>query len=146
MTVPTEKPKGSSLDKVFRRTPLHRALGVTAERVEGGIALRGTVSAEFVRADGLDTLHGGAVAALLDSATTLAIVAETKQPWATIDLRIDYLRPTKLGQIEVLATVIYAGSTVGRARAELKDAGGKATAVATATLLVDRSFVPSKPT
>ena len=132
-------------NKTFRRTPLHRALGMNVERIEGGIVFRGVVGSDFVRADGLDTLHGGAIATLLDSATTFAIAAETKQAWATVDLRIDYLRPTKLGEVEVLATVIQAGSTVGRTRAELKDATGRVTAVATATLLVDKSAAPSKP-
>ena len=142
---PTPTSRELPLAKFFNRTPLHRALGVTIERVEGGVVLRGAIGEAFVRADGLDSLHGGAIATLLDSATNFAILAETGQPWATLDFRVDYLRPTKLGEIEVRAMVVQAGSTIGRSRAELRDSTGKLTAVAIATMAVDRSVARSQP-
>lgn len=131
----------SRLDAIFHRTPIHRALGVHLERLENGVALKGAIGTEFARQDGLNFLHGGAVATLLDSATNFAVFSETRQAWATIDLRVDYIRPTALGDIEVRAWVVHAGASVGRARAELRDGSGKLTAVATATLLADKSFV-----
>lgn len=140
----TEKPRASFLAAAFQRTAIHRALGVRVERSEGGVTLKGTVGSDFARADGLESLHGGAVATLLDSATNFAIMAETKQAWATVDFRVDYIRPTKLGEVEVRASVVQAGSSVGRARAELWDSTGKLTAMAVATLLVDKSLAPPK--
>jgi uncharacterized protein (TIGR00369 family) len=140
MTGPTPPVKELPLERIFSRTPLHRALGVEITRMEGGVVLKGTVGAAFARADGLDSLHGGAIATLLDSATNFAILAETGRPWATLDFRVDYLRPTKLGPIEVRATVVQAGATIGRSRAELRDSTGKLTAVATATMAGDRSL------
>lgn len=140
MTGPPPPAKELPLARIFSRTPLHRALGVEITRIEGGVALKGNVGPDFVRAEGLDTLHGGAIATLLDSATNFAILAETGRPWATLDFRVDYLRPTKLGAIEVTATVVQAGSTIGRSRAEMRDSTGKLTAVATATMAGDRSL------
>jgi uncharacterized protein (TIGR00369 family) len=86
---------------------------------------------------GLETMHGGGVATLLDSATTLAVVAETQRRWATVDLRVDYLRPTRLGAVEVIGVVVHAGSSVARARAELRDSTGRPTAVGLATLVAE---------
>ena len=142
MSEPAAPVKELPLARIFSRTPLHRALGVEIERIAGGVALKGTIGEAFVRADGLDALHGGAIATLLDSATNFAILAETGRAWATLDFRVDYLRPTKLGPIEVTATVVQAGSTIGRARAELRDSTGKLTAVGIATMAGDRSLAP----
>jgi uncharacterized protein (TIGR00369 family) len=128
-----------SLKQAFKLTPLHRDLGVELEMTSGGVTLRGEVGQRFARMDGMDTLHGGAVAALLDSGTTLAAVAHTKQRWATADLRIDYLRPVPLGPIEVSAKVLHAGTRISRAQAELHDKSGRLCAVAIATLLAEAS-------
>jgi uncharacterized protein (TIGR00369 family) len=50
------------------------------------------------------TLHGGAVTALLDSASGVAVFMKMMQPTriATLDLRIDYMGPAKNGR-DVLA-------------------------------------------
>ena len=128
-----------ALEQGFMATPLHRALGVSIEQCNGGVVFRGTIGNDFARADGLTALHGGAIATLLDSATTFAAIAETGRLWATVDLRVDYLRPARLGEVEVIGTVVRAGSNIARTRAELRDSSGKVAAVAIATLAADPS-------
>lgn len=124
---------------LFAMTPLHRRLGVAVSKVEGGVLFSGEVDPEFARADGMPFLHGGAVGTLLDSAATFALVAETGKVWATVDLRVDYLRPVPLGAVEVRGTVVRAGSAIGRAGAELRDAEGNLCATAVATFAAERS-------
>jgi uncharacterized protein (TIGR00369 family) len=80
-------------------------------------------------------MHGGGVATLLDSALTYAVIAETGRLWATVDLRVDYLRSVPLGDLEVTATVVHLGTTVSRCRAELRDASGRLAAVGIATFI-----------
>jgi uncharacterized protein (TIGR00369 family) len=115
-------------------TPLHRQLSLQIRRNDTGIVLSGVLGPDLARADGHEVAHGGAVATLLDTATVWAAVATTSRLWATVDIRVDYLRPTALGQFIVEANVLAAGSTVTRARAELRDASGNLTASAIATL------------
>jgi uncharacterized protein (TIGR00369 family) len=116
-------------------TALHRQMGLVLQVDDGILRLTGVLGAELARGDGHDVAHGGAVAALLDTATVWAAVVRTTQLWATADLRVDYLRPTPLGDVVVTATVLHAGATVARTRAELSDVNGRICAAATATLV-----------
>ena len=71
--------------------------------------------------EGTDMLHGGVVAAMLDTAATFALIAATGIDWSTVDLRIDYLRPAPVGPLVVRGTVVHAGRRFARARAELTE-------------------------
>lgn len=130
---------GADLGELFARTELHRHLGVTIERAPGGVRLAGSVDPVWARLEGAPFLHGGAVATMLDSASTFALIAETGRIWATVDMRVDYLRPASLEGVEVVATVVRAGGTIGRAQAELRDGSGKVCATATATFAAERA-------
>lgn len=128
---------------LFMGIPLHRRLGVTISRSPGGIRLTGLIGEDWARFDGATELHGGVVAALLDSAATFCLLADTGRVWATVDLRIDYLRPAAVGHIEVVAAVVRAGRTVARAHAELRDAGRQLCATTTGTFAAQQA-APAK--
>lgn len=129
----------SMMQDALLATPLHRQMALELRPSDTGIVIRGVLGADFARADGLHMAHGGAISAVLDTATVWAAVATTGQLWATVDLRVDYLRPVPLGDIVVNATVVHQGSSVARTRAELCDSGGKLLAVGTATLAAQPS-------
>lgn len=128
----------TQLNQAFQSTALHRDLGVELSVNVDGIVLSGSIGPAFARGDGLDSLHGGSVATLLDSALTYAAIAQTRRLWSTVDLRVDYLRPARLGDVEVTATVLHAGASVARCRADMRDASGRLVAVGVATFVGDR--------
>lgn len=130
---------GADIAELFAMTPLHRNLGVAIERAPGGVRIAGSVDEAWARADGMPFLHGGVLATLLDSACTFALIAETGRLWATVDMRVDYLRPASLEGVEVVATVLRAGGSIGRTQAELRDASGKVCATAVGTFAAERS-------
>ena len=127
------------LGAAFDGIPVHSAMGVSMTRTAGGITINGELGELWARGQGLTQAHGGSIAILLDSATTFVIMIETGRGWATVDLRVDYLRPVALGPIEVAAEVVRAGRAIGRARAELRDRDGALCATAIATLAAEQA-------
>jgi uncharacterized protein (TIGR00369 family) len=86
------------------------------------------------------TVHGGYAATLLDAAIGLA-VHTTLPPatgFATVDLKVTYLRPMTKDSGPVLAegVVIHSGKRIVASEAKLVDRNGKLCAHATATCLI----------
>ncbi len=85
--------------------PHNRALGIELVDLGRDFALfRLPYDARFVGNPDTGVLHGGVITALLDGCCGAAVFASLArpQPIATLDLRIDYLRPAAAGR-EVLA-------------------------------------------
>src|SRR5438270_7855867 len=139
--MPKEQSESSAplnLQALCDDSPFLVALGVQIEQSTEGILLRTSLGSGFA-VDGRGRVaHGGVVASLVDTAATFALIDRTNHDWVTVDLRVDYLRPTSLGQVRVEGQVIHVGKTLGRSRAELRDQTGRACAVAVGT------FVPAR--
>lgn len=124
-----------SLQKQLDGIPLHSGQQLQIAVVPGGVRAEGLLGAESARGRGYGQAHGGMVAALLDTVATFALAATSGRPWTTVDFRVDYLRPVPLGPVVLTGTVVRAGRTVGRARAELLDGGGRSCATAVGTFV-----------
>ena len=116
--------------------PFAKLLGIEVESVEAGHAvLTMNMRAELMRNGGI--AHGGAVAALIDSAMAFAIVPMLgeNEHSVTVDLTIHYLRPVSEGAARASARVVRAGKRVITVSAELFDGNEKLAATAISTYL-----------
>lgn len=112
------------------RSPFQRFLGLRLERAgDGEVEIRLPFREELLRADDSDWLHGGVVSALIDIAGDYAIVTRTGTGVPTIDLRVDWLRPARRGDLVATGRTIKVGRTVSVADVEVRDADGALVAV-----------------
>ena len=116
--------------------PFAKLLGIELESQEPGVAvLTMNLREDLMRNGGI--AHGGAVAALIDSAMAFAIMpllAENEHSM-TVDLTIHYLRPVSEGSARATARVVRAGKRVITVSAELFDSNEKLAATAISTYL-----------
>jgi uncharacterized protein (TIGR00369 family) len=111
-------------------SPYQRFLGLELMRYEDGLVEIGMpFRKEFLREEGSDWLHGGIVSALIDIAGDYAVYSKTGGDVPTVDLRIDYLRPTKRGRLTAIARTVKVGRRLSVADIEVKDEQGQVVAV-----------------
>jgi uncharacterized protein (TIGR00369 family) len=114
----------------FGHSPFMRFLGLEIVRADTGVVeIRLPFREEFLRSDGSDWLHGGVVSALADIAGDYAVITETAAGVPTIDMRVDYLRPARRGELLALARTVRVGRTVSVADIEIRDTAGTLVAV-----------------
>ena len=117
-------------DLDFAHSPYMRFLGLQLVRAEKGVVeIRLPFRDEFLRDDGSDWLHGGVVSALIDIVGDYAVITEVGVGVHTIDLRVDYLRPARRGDLVGVGRTLRVGRTVSVADVEVRDAGGEIVAV-----------------
>ena len=97
--------------------PFNRFLGIrVVELSEKGVHLTLPFRDELVGDPMRPALHGGVISTMADVAGGVAVwqgLDDTRQRVATIDLRIDYLRPARLTTLVAEATVVRVGNRVG---------------------------------
>ena len=105
--------------------PHSRALGMSLETIGDGRAVISMPWAERLVGDPrTGVIHGGAVSALMDTCGGAAVMSHPEAPagTATIDLRIDYMRPATPGQrITAEAVCFHVTRTVAFVRATATD-------------------------
>ncbi|HSL48378.1 MAG TPA: PaaI family thioesterase [Candidatus Deferrimicrobiaceae bacterium] len=124
----------------FSQSPFMRFLGLEIIQAgKGMVEIRLPYREEFLRTDGSDWLHGGVVSALADIAGDYAVITETAPGVPTIDMRVDYLRPARRGDLTAVGKTVRVGRTVSVADVEIRDSMGTLVAVGRACYASPRS-------
>ncbi|PPB80296.1 uncharacterized protein (TIGR00369 family) [Albidovulum inexpectatum] len=111
--------------KFIEAIPHSRALGMVLERIEDGVAVISMPYDErFVGDPETGVIHGGAVSALMDTCGGAAVMSHPTGAigTATLDLRIDYMRPARPGdRITARAECYHVTRSVAFVRATAHD-------------------------
>lgn len=129
--------KKAQIARAFTEAIPHcKALGMRMVEIgDGEAVIEMDYDARFVGDPRTGVIHGGAVSALMDTSSGAAVMSHPRAPsvTATIDLRIDYMRPATPGRtITARATCYHVTRSVAFVRAVATD-GDAARPVATAT-------------
>ena len=112
----------------------HDLVGLSVERMEDGSA-RVTLDATEEHLNAGGSVHGGALATLVDTAMGAAVAAGPAEGApVTIELKVSYLEPGRQGTLEAVAQVRKRGKRVTIVEAEVTQReDGEVVALATAT-------------
>lgn len=93
------------------------------------------VSARLHNAMG--TLHGGILCDLADAAMGVAYLTllERGEPFTTVELKINFLRPVRSGRLVAVGRVVKAGRTLALTECDVTDPEGRLVARATSTCM-----------
>ncbi len=124
--------------------PHSRALGMRLEAIaEGAATIAMPYDARLVGDPATGVIHGGAVSALMDTACGASVMSHPQAGFstATLDLRIDYMRPASPGQtIRTRAECHHVTRSVAFVRAVATDDDDtRPVAMATGAFTVERA-------
>lgn len=147
MTDLTQEEKMAIARRFTEALPHCRALGMEMIEISNGEAVIAmNYDARFIGDPQTGVIHGGAVSALMDTCAGAAVMSHEKAPTvtATIDLRIDYMRPATPGQrIVARATCYNVTRSVAFVRAVATDEDARRpVATATGTFTADHGIDP----
>lgn len=136
--------RGDLVRQVIGAMPYARALNMAVESCNDGKAVISMPYADHLIGDPESgVIHGGAVSALMDTCAGAAVMCHPKASLmtATLDLRIDYMRPAMPGQtLRTRATCYHVTRSVAFVRAVTHDDDAdRPVAAATGAFTVDNS-------
>ena len=128
---------------VMQSLPHAQRLGmIVTEVAEGSATITMPYDTRLIGDPATGVLHGGAISALMDTASGAAVMCHPSAPaaTATLDLRIDYMRPATPGQtITARAICHHVTRTVAFVRVTATDADeSRPVAMGTGTFTLER--------
>lgn len=144
--VPSSQREGSGIDYLRRilageyaSLPIGETLGFRIAEVEiGRVVLVGNPDRRSYNL--LDSVHGGWIAAILDTAMALSNLStlSAEQGFTSLDIRVNFLRPVtaETGEVRAHGRVIQGGRRISYCEASLQDASGKLLAHGTGSCLI----------
>ena len=135
----TEATEGRLAAGDLPRPPIGATLNFDPETVEHGrVIFAGTPL--FDHYNPIGTVHGGWIAAMLDSALGCAVhsTLAAGSAYTTVEIKVNYLRPvtTATGRMRAEGKVIHVGRSFATAEATLTDEAGKLYAHGTTTCAI----------
>jgi uncharacterized protein (TIGR00369 family) len=125
-------PALARLREEMERPPFHQLLhpqAVEADPESGTVTIVLRYRDELSRAPHEKSFHGGVIATLIDLAGHAAVAVKIGKMAPTIDLRIDYLRPSDGADLIARARLLKSGRTVARVDIDITDTRGRLIAV-----------------
>ena len=119
--------------------PVAELVGIRLTAMEAGRATF-ELEAEEKHSSPLGTLQGGILCVLADAAMGAAYVSllDDGETFATLELKMNYLKPVWSGRVIADAEVVKAGRTVGLVECRMTDDGGSLVAHSTSTCMTLR--------
>src|SRR5690242_3001154 len=116
--------------------PAAETLGWAIEEIDPAAGtIRVSFDAKPAFRNPMGNIQGGFLAAMLDDTMGPALVAtlEPDEFAPTLELKVNFLRPAKVGRLVGSARVVHRGGTIAFLEGTLRDASGELVATATAT-------------
>jgi uncharacterized protein (TIGR00369 family) len=109
---------------------------ISVDAESGEVQLRFMADRQFANRHG--TVQGGMLAAMLDSATGNAVMANLPSDRTAVTTRLDttFVKPAALGRLTAIARVVSQDDRSASAEARLLDSAGQVVAHARAELLI----------
>ena len=114
--------------------PVSRLIGFSITSVEEGrVVVELEAGPQHSSPPG--TLHGGILCDIADGAMGMALFSQREdgQAFATVELKINFLKPVWTGLLTAVGTVVKQGRTLSLCECRVTDADGSLVAYATAT-------------
>jgi uncharacterized protein (TIGR00369 family) len=125
-------------------TPLATLLGYRVSAIEPGRS-RVELDIGVQHGNPMGTVHGGVLCVIADTAMGLAYGATLGEGegFATIELKINFVRPIRRGSLVADAVVVQQGRRIGLTECSVTDAKGRLIAKATSTCMTIRHTPPA---
>ena len=112
-----------SLQAIIARSPFLSWLGLQVLQLEEDyVEVKATWREEWVANPTIGQTQGGILAALIDFAADYALFARLHRPVPTIDMRVDYHKLAKRGDLIAKGRVIKFGRQISVCEAQIVDA------------------------
>jgi uncharacterized protein (TIGR00369 family) len=120
-------------------SPFWDYIGIEEVFLEDGKAeLRMEVTPQLLQRKG--AVHGGAICSLLDASIGSAVrsTLEEGQHTATIEIKINFIRPAKAEVLIAKSYLVHRGKTTAVGQSEIFDQNGTLVAMATGTFMIPK--------
>lgn len=114
------------MQAIVDRSPFNRWIGVKVAHLgPDGLMLEVPWRLDLVSSPERNSIHGGVLASLIDTAGDYAIAARLGYPVPTIDLSVDYHRAASSGILRASAQVVHMGKQLITAQTRIADDQGR---------------------